>query len=161
SRCDARGRHSEWSTSPFRRVRETQRGRTAKGPTRLTRIRLRPIRSDRGSCLQHGLPSSAPFLSWCRAGAFHLQAQAEAQAAVSSASQDATRRSPAAIRSSRQGDRLAPYERAPRRFRQGLRSLKSVTERVAECRLAKRTRTVTVRPGRDFARSLLATLSAR
>src|SRR5262245_41524239 len=36
-----------------------------------------------------------------------------------------------------------------------------VTERVTECRSAKRTRTVTVRPGRDFARSLLATLSAR
>jgi len=37
----------------------------------------------------------------------------------------------------------------------------SVTERVTECMSAKRTRTVTVRPGRDFVRSLVATLSAR
>jgi hypothetical protein len=37
----------------------------------------------------------------------------------------------------------------------------SVTERVTERRSAKRTRTVTVRPGRDLARNLLATLSAR
>src|SRR5262245_29415222 len=56
---------------------------------------------------------------WCRAGVFHLQAPAEVPAALSRASQDATRRSPAAIWSSPQGDRRALYERAPRRFRQG------------------------------------------
>jgi hypothetical protein len=37
----------------------------------------------------------------------------------------------------------------------------SVTERVIERRSAKRTRTVTVRPGRHLARSRVATLSAR
>ncbi len=37
----------------------------------------------------------------------------------------------------------------------------SVIERVTERRSAKRTRTVTVRPGRDFARSRVATRSAR
>src|SRR5215470_12568627 len=63
--------------------------------------------------------SAPPSLSWCRAGAFHLQAPAEVPTALSSAPQDATRRSPAAIRSSHQDDRQAPYERAPRRFRQG------------------------------------------
>src|SRR5262249_52036741 len=120
-----RQRHGGWSTSPFRRVRETHRERTAKGPTRLTRIRLRPIRNDRGSCQQRGLPSNAPSLSWCRACVFHLQAPAEVPAALSSASRDATRRSPAAIWSSPQGDRRALYERVPRRFRQGRQSLKS------------------------------------
>ena len=49
-------RHGEWSTSPFRRVRETHPERTAKVPTRLIRIRLHPIRNDRGSCQQPGLP---------------------------------------------------------------------------------------------------------
>src|SRR3984893_18691589 len=37
----------------------------------------------------------------------------------------------------------------------------SVTERVAESRLAKRTRTVTVRPGLDLARSRVPIRSAR
>src|SRR5262249_31749659 len=101
--------------TPFRRVRETYRERTA----RLIRIRPRPIRNDRGSCQQRGLPSNAPSLSWYRAGVFHLQAPAEVPAALSSASQDATRRSKAAIWSSPQGDRRGLYERAPRRFRQG------------------------------------------
>ena len=114
-----RQRHGEWSTSPFRRVRETHRERIAKVPTRPIRFRLHPIRNDCGSCRQRGLPSSAPSLSRCQACVFHLQAPAEVPAAPSSASQDATRRSPAAIWSSPQGHRRASYERALRRFRQG------------------------------------------
>src|SRR5215467_8469788 len=106
-----RRRHGEWSTSPFLRVRETHRERTAKVPTRLIRIRQHPIRNDRGSCQQRGLPSNAPSLSWCRACVFHLQDPTEVPAVLSSASQkDATRRSPAAIWSSPQGDRRALYE---------------------------------------------------
>src|SRR5262249_43404724 len=108
---------ASWSTSPFRRVRETHRERTAKVPTRPIRIRLHPIRHGCGSCQQRDLPSNAPALSWCRACVFHLQGPAERPSAPSSASQDATRRSPAAIWSSPQGDRRAPYERAPLRFR--------------------------------------------
>src|SRR5262249_19629152 len=95
-----RRRNGEWSTSPFRRVREIHRARTAKVLTRLIRIRLHPIRNDCGSCQQRGLPSNAPSLSWCQACVFHLQAPAEAPTALSSASQDATRRLPAAIWSS-------------------------------------------------------------
>src|SRR6516225_3586588 len=111
--------HSEWSTTPSRQVRETRRKRSGKVPTQPIRSRPHPIRNDRGSCQQRDLPSNAPSLSWCRAGAFHLQAPAEVPAALSSAFQDATRRSPGVIRSSHQDDRTAPYERAPRQFRQG------------------------------------------
>jgi hypothetical protein len=68
--------HGVWFTGPFRRARETRPGRNGKVPTRPTRILLPPIRSDRGSCQQRDRPSNAPSLSWCRDGAFHLQAQA-------------------------------------------------------------------------------------
>src|SRR5262249_48139821 len=40
----------EWFIAPFRRARETHRERTGIVPTRLIRIRPRPIRNDRGSC---------------------------------------------------------------------------------------------------------------
>src|SRR5207253_9777644 len=119
-----RERHSKWSTTPFRQVRETHQERSGKVPTQPIRSRPRPIRNDRGSCQQRDLPSNAPSLSWCRAGAFHLQAPAEVPAAVSNGSRDATRRSPAVIRSFHQGDRQASYARAPRRFRQESRLLK-------------------------------------
>jgi hypothetical protein len=49
----------------------------------------------------------------------------------------------------------------PGQARFSVEQMATVTERVTEWRSAKRTRTVTVRPGRDFARSRVATLSAR
>src|SRR5438105_7504636 len=45
-----RERHSKWSTTPFRQVRETHQERSGKVPTQPIRSRPRPIRNDRGSC---------------------------------------------------------------------------------------------------------------
>ena len=110
---------------PFQRGGETHRERTGIVPTSLIRIQQRPIRNDRVSHQLLGLPSNAQFLFWHRAGAFHLQAPAEVQAARPNASQDATRRSPEARSSTRADDPRAPRAPAPRRARRGSRSPRS------------------------------------
>ena len=150
---------------PFRRVRETRRGPNGKALTRPSRIRPPPIRNDRGSRQQHGRRSNAPCLFWYRPCAPHLQDQAAVPAARPSVPRGARRRSRAARSSSRRDDppvlaRTSSWAISARIAVAEI-GVSSVTERVTEWRSAKRTRTVTVLPGRHFARRRVATLSAR
>jgi hypothetical protein len=151
-------------TTPSQQAHESHLERSERIPTLPIRIRPSPIRTDRGSCRRHGRLSNVPFLSWPLACVFHLRVQAVAPAAVSTASQDETQRLPRVIWIFPEGDQQARANK----LLGGLSKCggseigaSSVTERVIECRSAKRTRTVTARPSRDFARRLLATLSAR
>jgi hypothetical protein len=78
---------------PFRRARETRREPNVRALAS-PRIRPPPIRSGRGSCRRHDLQSNSPCLSWCRAGDFHLQAQAGVPTARPIDTRAATRRPP-------------------------------------------------------------------
>ena len=152
-------------TGPFRRARETRRERNEECPASPSRIQLHPIRSDRGSCRRHGRPPIVPCQFWCRDSGVHLEVQAEVQAPDPSALRDATQRSPGARWSSHPGVRASAARTRSSAISARIMvaeiGASSVTERVTDFRLAKRTRTVTVRPGLDFARSRLPIRSAR
>ena len=146
---------------PSRRVPEIHPGRTGRAQTSRIHIQPHPIRNDHESCQRHDQPTNAPCQALCRVAASHRQVQAGVPIAGLPAPQDATRRSQAARWSSREGDPQAPRAPTPQQFLQRSMGASSVTERVTEWRSAKRTRTVTVRPGLDLARSRVATRSAR
>jgi hypothetical protein len=65
-----------WPKGPFRRAHEIHQGQKGRALAS-THIRPPPIRNGRGFCQPRDQPSNVRCLSWCRAGAFRLQAQAE------------------------------------------------------------------------------------